>query len=99
MKDSRKAVVLLSGGMDSWVTAAIAREQHGAPNLALFHAGYGQRTQSRDNRAFAEIADFYGVSQRLGVQLEHFRAIGGAVHTDERIHDPENALGAQRPAG
>src|SRR2546423_11320218 len=99
MKDSRKAVVLLSGGMDSCVTAAIAREQHGAPNLALLHAGYGQRTQSREHRAFAEIADFYAVTERLVVQLDHFRAIGGSALTDERIQIPENALGAAGPRG
>jgi 7-cyano-7-deazaguanine synthase len=89
-----KAVVLLSGGMDSCVSVAIAREQHGAANLALLHAGYGQRTQERERRAFEEIADFYGVRERLVVQLDHFRAIGGSALTDTRISVPENELGA-----
>ena len=62
MSDVRKAVVLLSGGMDSCVSTAIARERHGAGNLALLHAGYGQRTQGRERRAFDEVADFYGAS-------------------------------------
>ena len=66
MSDSRKAVVLLSGGMDSCVCAAIARERHGAGNIALLHAGYGQRTQDRERRAFTEIADFYGVQRAAG---------------------------------
>src|SRR5271170_1543552 len=88
-----KAVVLLSGGMDSCVCAAIARERHGAGNVALLHAGYGQRTQERERRAFDSIADFYGVSQRLVVQLDHFRAIGGSALTDARIAVPENELG------
>jgi 7-cyano-7-deazaguanine synthase len=91
-----KAVVLLSGGMDSCVCAAIARERHGAGNIALLHAGYGQRTQQRERRGFEEIADFYGVglSQRLVVQLDHFRAIGGSALTDAKIAVPENELGA-----
>ena len=67
MNDSRKAVVLLSGGMDSCATAAIARERHGAQNLAFLHASYGQRTQRRERRAFEEIAHFYGVRERLVV--------------------------------
>ena len=92
--DSRKAVVLLSGGMDSCVSTAIACERHGAGNLALLHAAYGQRTQRRERRAFGEIADFYGVRVRLVVQLDHFRAIGGSALTDERIAVPENELGA-----
>ena len=94
MADKRKAIVLLSGGMDSCVCTAIAREQHGARNLALLHAGYGQRTQQRERRAFEEIADYYGVKDRLVVQLEHFRAIGGSALTDRRIAVPENELGA-----
>jgi 7-cyano-7-deazaguanine synthase len=99
MTDSRKAVVLLSGGMDSCVCTAIAREQHGASNVALLHAGYGQRTQERERRAFEGIADFYGVRERLVVQLDHFRAIGGSALTDKKISVPENELDSTGPHG
>jgi len=99
MNDSRKTVVLLSGGMDSCVSTAIACEKHGAGNIALLHAGYGQRTQHRERRAFEEIADFYGVRERLVVQLDHFRVIGGSALTDKRIAVPENELGGPGPAG
>jgi 7-cyano-7-deazaguanine synthase len=87
---NHKAVVLLSGGMDSCVCTAIARERHGGENVALLHAGYGQRTQNRERRSFDEIADFYGVRERLVVQLDHFRAIGGSALTDRNIAVPEN---------
>ena len=99
MNDSRKAVVLLSGGMDSCVSTAIARERHGAANIALLHASYGQLTQDRERRAFDEIANFYGVRERLVVQLDHFRAIGGSALTDKKISVPENELGAPGPHG
>jgi 7-cyano-7-deazaguanine synthase len=92
MADSRKAVVLLSGGMDSCVCAAIARERHGSSKIALVHAGYGQRTQKRERRAFDAIADFYKVDERLVVQLDHFRAIGGSALTDHSIAVPEGHL-------
>src|ERR1700683_3189922 len=69
MSDRRKAVVLLSGGMDSCVVVAIARETH---NLALLHVSYGQRTEQRERQAFDAIADFYGVTERLAVHFEHF---------------------------
>jgi 7-cyano-7-deazaguanine synthase len=94
-----KAVVLLSGGMDSCVCTAIARKRHGAGNIALLHAGYGQRTEKRERRAFDEIADFYEVEDRLTVQLNHFRAIGGSALTNQRIVVPENELGAPGAAG
>ena len=91
-QSGKKAVVLLSGGMDSCVSAAMARERHGASGVALLHAGYGQRTETRERRAFDEIADFYGIKERLVVRLEHFRAIGGSALTDANIAVPENEL-------
>lgn len=92
MPDQQKAVVLLSGGMDSCVCAAEARERHGAENVALLHASYGQRTEAREAKAFRDIADFYNVTQRLMVKLDHFRAIGGSALTDKKIAVPENEL-------
>jgi len=92
MADAQKAVVLLSGGMDSCVCAAIASKRHGPSNVALLHASYGQRTEAREARAFREIADFFCVKQRLMVRLDHFRAIGGSALTDRRIAVPENQL-------
>ncbi|MGB7844538.1 MAG: 7-cyano-7-deazaguanine synthase QueC [Candidatus Acidiferrum sp.] len=97
MSDQRKAVVLLSGGMDSCVCTAIARERHGTANVALLHAMYGQRTEKRERQAFEKIADFYGVRDRLVAKLEHFRAIGGSALTDKNIKVPENELGAASP--
>jgi|SRR5262252_748586 len=96
---NRKAVVLLSGGMDSCVCTAIARDRHGAEDVALLHASYGQRTESREAKSFREIADFYDVKQRLLVRLEHFRTIGGSALTDPTIAVPENELGTSAQTG
>ena len=82
-----KAVVLLSGGMDSCVTAAIANQTH---ELALLHASYGQRTEKRERRAFEEIADFYGVRERLVTRFYVFRQIGGSALTDADVAVPES---------
>ena len=97
MANQDKAVVLLSGGMDSCVCAAIARERHGVSNLALLHAMYGQRTEKREWQAFEEIADYFGIQQRLVVKLDHFRAIGGSALTDTKIQVPENELAQTAP--
>ncbi len=86
-----KAVVLVSGGMDSCVVAAIARETH---RLAFLHASYGQRTESRERQSFDAIADFYGVTERLAVHLAHFAQIGGSALTDARLAVPEAEPGA-----
>jgi 7-cyano-7-deazaguanine synthase len=85
-----KAVILVSGGMDSCVTAAMARETH---RLAFVHAGYGQLTERRERQAFDAIADFYGVSERLVVSLDYFKQIGGSALTDRGIGVPEDGAG------
>src|SRR3984893_14804426 len=90
MSGQLKAVVLLSGGMDSCVTAAIARQKY---DLAVLHASYGQRTERRERQAFDEIADFYSVRERLVVRLDHFKQIGGSALTDARIAVPEGPAG------
>lgn len=87
MTSKSKAVVLLSGGMDSCVTTAIANQTH---SLALLHASYGQRTEQRELRAFEEIADFYGVRERLVVRFDSLAQIGGSALTDSGIAVPES---------
>jgi 7-cyano-7-deazaguanine synthase len=82
-----KAVVLLSGGMDSCVTVAIANQTH---SLALLHASYEQLTESRERRSFDEIADFYGVGERLVIRLDSLAQIGGSALTDRRVAVPES---------
>jgi 7-cyano-7-deazaguanine synthase len=84
------AVVLVSGGMDSCVTAAMARAA--GHQLAMLHASYGQRTARRELEAFRAIADFYEVppGARLVVRLEALAAIGGSALTDQRIAVPES---------
>jgi 7-cyano-7-deazaguanine synthase len=82
------AIILASGGMDSCVTAAIANEQY---QLAFLHVNYGQRTEERELRAFNEIADFYKVTKRLTVSIEHLKVIGGSALTDTNIPVPEAA--------
>jgi 7-cyano-7-deazaguanine synthase len=99
LSDQRKAVVLLSGGMDSCVCAAIAHARHGAGNIAVLHADYGQRTQTRERHAFEAIADFYDVGQRLVARLDYFRAIGGSALTDTKIAVPQNELAASGESG
>ena len=87
------AVCLVSGGMDSCVTAAVAREEN--EELAFLHVSYGQLTEARERRAFEELADFYKVSRRLAVSLEHLARIGGSSLTDASIPVSEADLSAR----
>lgn len=76
------AVVCVSGGMDSCVTAALAAREH---RLAFLHANYGQRTEARELRSFERLADHFGVESRLVVDFPALRQIGGSALTDPRI--------------
>ncbi len=80
--DKKLAVVAVSGGMDSSVTAAIAQKKF---RLAFAHFNYGQRTEARELKAFHDIADYYNVNERLVIDFTHFAAIGGSSLTDKNI--------------
>ncbi len=79
----KSAVVLLSGGMDSCVTAAILARQ--GYRLNLLHTNYGQRTEKKELECFHAQADHFGAHRRLVVDIGHLAAIGGSSLTDTHI--------------
>jgi 7-cyano-7-deazaguanine synthase len=91
-----RAVVLLSGGMDSCVCAALAARDHRA---AAVHVSYRQRTEARERRSFENICDRLGIRDRLLVRNEALGAIGGSALTDASIAVPEaRGAGTSAPA-
>src|SRR3954463_1778754 len=89
-KGSIRAVVLLSGGMDSCVCAAIAAREYGAVNVAAMHISYGQRTEARERDAFNNVADRLGITKRMLIQNRSLSQIGGSALTDKSIAVPES---------
>jgi len=77
------AICLVSGGMDSCVTAAIANREN--DELAFLHVSYGQRTENRERKAFEALADHFNVKSRLVISLEQLARIGGSSLTDAAI--------------
>ena len=84
-----RAIVLLSGGMDSCVCAALAVRDFDA---AALHISYGQRTEERERQSFLRICDRLGIRDRLIVRNEALRVIGGSALTDPNIAVPESHL-------
>jgi len=88
MREARRtkkfAICLVSGGLDSCVTAAVANKEF---NLAFLHLNYGQRTEKRELKAFEDIADFFGVEKnfRSIININHLKIIGGSALTDSNI--------------
>lgn len=90
---SSLAICLVSGGMDSCVTAAIANEEN--EELAFLHVSYGQPTEARERQAFEDLADSYNVTKRLAVSIEYLKSIGGSSLTDADIPVAEANLASR----
>src|SRR3954470_17058045 len=81
-----RAIVLVSGGMDSCVCAALAARDFEA---AALHVSYGQRTEERERRAFDGICDRLGIRRRLVVRNQALREIGGSALIDSSMAVPQ----------
>lgn len=88
-----RAVVVLSGGMDSTVCAALAVREYGPDGVAALHISYGQRTEIREQRAFSDTCDRLGIGTRLLVRNDALSAIGGSALTDVALGVPEAGPG------
>ena len=77
--EEKKAVILLSGGIDSSTTLAIARRDGFA--LYAMSFSYGQR-HAEELRAAARVAESMGVKKRIEVEID-LRRFGGSALTDD----------------
>ncbi len=91
-----RAVVLLSGGMDSCVCAALTVRDYDA---AALHVSYGQRTEKRERQAFLAICDRLRIRQRLMVRNDSLHAVGGSALTDPDLAVPtaSEVIGGEIP--
>jgi 7-cyano-7-deazaguanine synthase len=83
MNNKKKAVVLLSGGMDSAVCAAIAMQD--GYQVAALHLNYGQKTEAKELECFENLCNHYKIEDKLVVDVSHLSKIGGSSLTDESI--------------
>ncbi len=91
-----KAVVCLSGGMDSTVCATLAARDYDSYGL---HFSYGQRTEARELQSARDVVAAVGLKELLELKTDLFRRIGGSALTDSSIAVPDadvNENSAQR---
>jgi 7-cyano-7-deazaguanine synthase len=94
-----RAVVSLSGGMDSCVCAALAARDY---DVYAIHFSYGQRTEPRELRSAQAVADIVGARELMHLKIDLFRKIGGSALTDHTIDVPDapandEAIGSEVP--
>jgi len=87
----KKAVCLLSGGMDSTTLAFVAKKM-GYEILAL-HVNYGQRTEKKELESAKKVADALGVVEFLEISLDYFKKFGASSLTDMNIEVEAGVLG------
>jgi len=91
----KRAVCIISGGMDSALAATIAKRE-GYEIIAL-HFNYGQRTEQKELEAFKKIANFLEVSERYVIDLDFFKQIGASALTDMSLEVPTGGIEAGVP--
>jgi 7-cyano-7-deazaguanine synthase len=90
---NKKAIILLSGGMDSAVVLAIAKDL--GFNLYALHLNYGQRTQDAELKAFEKLCEYYSVKEKLIVDINYLTQIGGSSLTDSKIQIQDAQINSQ----
>lgn len=95
MDNTPKAVCIISGGMDSALSAKMAKDE-GYEIIAL-HFNYGQRTEAKELECFRKIKDSLGAIASYELDLDFFKEIGASALTDKSIEVPTTGLEAGVP--
>jgi 7-cyano-7-deazaguanine synthase len=88
-RDGKRAVVLVSGGIDSATAAAEAQDR--GYDLWFLHTSYGQQTQGKEYECASTLADTLAADDFLHIETSHLAQIGGSSLTDDRIEVDEAA--------
>lgn len=91
----KKALCIMSGGMDSTLVAYIMRSR-GYEIIAL-HFNYGQRTVAKELEAYRAVCTDLEVSEKYEIDLDFFKTIGASALTDHSIDVPTGGVEAGVP--
>jgi 7-cyano-7-deazaguanine synthase len=86
----KKALCILSGGMDSTTTTYIAKKE--GYEIVAIHFNYGQRTQTKELLSFENICKELDIKNKYVIDLDFFKQIGANALTDKNIKVPTNGL-------
>lgn len=86
----KKAVCIMSGGMDSTLSAYMMKNI--GYEIIAVHFNYDQRTQKKELECFNNICDALGVIGRYSLDLDFFSKLGASALTDKNISVPTNGI-------
>ena len=87
---NKKAICILSGGMDSTLSSYIAKNE--GYEIIAVHFKYGQRTEKRELKAFRDICDDLGILEKYEIDIPFFTQIGASALTDKNIDVPTEGV-------
>ena len=92
---NKKAICILSGGMDSTLASYMAKND--GYEIIAVHFNYGQRTQDRELKAFRDICNNLGILEKYEIDIPFFTQIGASALTDKTIDVPTGGIEAGVP--
>ena len=92
---TKKAICILSGGMDSTLASYIAKND--GYEIIAVHFNYGQRTQDRELKAFRDICEDLKILEKYEIDIPFFTQIGASALTDKTIDVPTGGIEAGVP--
>lgn len=92
---TKRAVCILSGGMDSTLASYIAKND--GYEIIAVHFNYGQRTEKRELKAFRDICEDLEIKEKYEIDIPFFTQIGASALTDSSIDVPVNGVEAGVP--
>ena len=92
---TKKAICILSGGMDSTLASYMAKNDE--YEIIAVHFNYGQRTQDRELKAFRDICDDLKILEKYEIDIPFFTQIGASALTDKTIDVPTGGIEAGVP--
>lgn len=87
---SKKAVSVMSGGMDSTLSAYMMKKD--GYEIVAVHFNYDQRTESKELESFHKICSDLGVLKKYVLDLDFFKQLGASALTDKSIEVPTSGL-------
>lgn len=87
---NKKAVCIMSGGMDSTLSAYMMQEQ--GYEIIAVHFNYDQRTQAKELECFENICASLHVEQKYILDLDFFKQLGASALTDKNIEVPTKGV-------